>query len=73
MGRPVIIRNKLTGELEEFTVGLESEVGLRWGKGLHGVKGNSLEAVELALTKFTEEERVRMHPHSAINSTSPLN
>lgn len=52
MERPVIIRNRLTGELEEFTVGRESEVGFRWGKGLHGFKGNSLEALELALTTF---------------------
>ncbi len=52
MGRPIIIRNKLTGLLETFTVGLESEVGVRWGKGLSEVKGNSLEAVELALQKL---------------------
>ncbi len=43
--RPVVIRNKLTGLLEEFKIGLESEVGLAWGKELHEVKGNGLEPV----------------------------
>jgi len=49
LNRPVVIRNKLTNQLEEFRVGLESEVGPGWGYGMKGLKGNSLEVVELAL------------------------
>lgn len=70
MGRPVVIRNKLTGGMEEFRVGLESEVGIRWGKGLHGFKGNSVEAVELGLTLFSEEERLILQ--NGWNNTPPV-
>ena len=49
MSRPVVIRNTLTGGLEEFVVGTETDVGLRWGEGLKAVKSNTVEAVELAL------------------------
>lgn len=52
MNRPVLIRNKLTGEIEEFAVRLESEVGLGWGNDLKEIKSNSVEAVELALQKI---------------------
>lgn len=45
LGRPVVIRNKLTGGLETFKIGLESEVGTHWGKDLMEVKGNGLEPV----------------------------
>ncbi len=48
MNRPVVIRNKLTAELEEFRVNLESEVGRAWGPGLTGCK-NSVESVKLTL------------------------
>lgn len=51
LNRPVVIRNKLTGKDESFVVGLESECGLAWGKDLHGVKGNSLDAVKITLAE----------------------
>lgn len=60
MGRPVVIRNKLTHELEEFAIGLESEVGFAWGPGLNEVKGNSLEAVKISLDlSFEKREAAR--------------
>lgn len=49
MRRPVVVRNKLMGNLEEFRVGIESESGYAWGEGLHEFKGDSLEAALLAL------------------------
>lgn len=58
MGRPVIIRNKLTGGLEEFRIGLESEVGFAWGPGLKEVKGNSLEAVKVTLDLILEQREI---------------
>ena len=49
MARPVVIRNKLTGELEEFVVRTESNVGWRWGKKMVELKRNDVESVQLAL------------------------
>jgi hypothetical protein len=45
MGRPVVIRNKLTNRLEEFSVNLETEAGPAWGFGLKAVKKNTLESL----------------------------
>jgi len=59
MGRPVVIRNKLTGGLEQFKINLESEVGFAWGPGLHEVKGNSLEAVKVTLDLSLEEREIK--------------
>ncbi len=50
MARPVVIRNKLTGQNEEFSVGIESDVGLAWGNGLKGIS-NSLEGFKAGLDK----------------------
>lgn len=50
--RPVVIRNKLTHQDESFVVGLESECGLAWGKGLTGFKGNSLAALKITLAEI---------------------
>lgn len=53
MHRPVLIRNKLTGAIERFVVGTESEIGVAWGEGLHGLKKDSIEEVALSLEKYT--------------------
>jgi len=37
MQRPVIIKNKLTKELESFVIGIEVEAGHAWGKGLQEI------------------------------------
>ena len=49
MRRPVVIRNKLTGLNEHFIVGSEFEAGFAWGKGLHGLRENSVQGIKLAL------------------------
>lgn len=43
--RPVVILNTQTGMLEEFSVGIEGEAGLAWGKGMQGIRANTLESV----------------------------
>lgn len=48
MNRPTIIKNKLTGQLEEFSVGTEVEVGYSWGPAMKEVKG-TIPAIEEAL------------------------
>lgn len=54
MGRPVLIRNKLTGDMEEFRIGLESEVGPAWGPGLKEcVRDSTGSANSLASVKAT--------------------
>lgn len=57
MRRPVVIRNKLTGSLEEFRLNIESGVGYRWGKGMVDIKRNSLEDFEKSLV-----EAIQVHP-----------
>lgn len=52
MERPVLIRNKLTGRIEEFVIGREAEVGIHWGNGLKEVKGNSVAAIEKAVKEL---------------------
>lgn len=48
MQRPVVIRNKLTGKLEEFRINIETEVGAAWGPGLKDSK-NSVEDIKSVL------------------------
>lgn len=43
--RPVVIRNSQTGILEEFSVGVEGELGFAWGKGMHEIPANNIGAV----------------------------
>jgi hypothetical protein len=71
MGRPVVIRNKLTGGLEEFRIGLESEAGFGWGPGLHEVKGNSLEAVKITLDKILAERQLTHLKQPMLLTTNP--
>lgn len=49
MRRPVVIKNKITGELETFIVGTESGVGPAWGKNMVEVKTVNRESVNAAL------------------------
>lgn len=41
MTRPVVIRNKLTQDLETFSIGIEVEGGHSWGKGLQKLSHES--------------------------------
>ncbi len=41
MRRPVVVRNKLTGRLEEFRLNIESGGGYRWGKAMVDVKSST--------------------------------
>lgn len=50
--RPVVIRNSQTGSLEEFVLGIEADVGPQWGKGMTGIKENSLAGFEKALANY---------------------
>lgn len=49
MRRPIVIRNKLTGDLETFVVGTESGVGPAWGKDMVEVKTVNRDTVREAL------------------------
>lgn len=63
MRRPVVILNKLTGELEEFRVNIESGVGYRWGKKMEDIKKNNLadfiRVLPAALSHHPEELPLR--------------
>lgn len=48
MSRPTVIRNKSTGQLEEFVVKTEAEIGLRWGKIMVPWDGNA-DSIEAAV------------------------
>lgn len=59
MKRSVLIRNSQTGGMEEFVVGIESEVGFAWGKGLNEIKTNDLAGFEKGLElAFTEKPQL---------------
>lgn len=49
MRRPVVIKNKLTGDMETFVVGTESGVGPAWGKHMVEVKTVTRDSVRDAL------------------------
>ncbi len=63
MKRPVIIKNKLTKDIETFVVGTESGVGPAWGKDMVEVKTVSGDTVKAALAGlphngvYTDSER----------------
>lgn len=46
MRRPVVIKNKLTGGLETFSVGIESNAGRHWGKAMLEIKTNTAQEIE---------------------------
>lgn len=49
MQRPVVIRNKLTGDYEVFTVRTETSIGQAWGKKMVEIKDLTPAGIQLAL------------------------